>query len=789
MAYNKGNAHRIASMAYLACESVSPRDAYLPMSAEYSVSGRSYTITAYIYAAFSDRMNLYLTYKNTTIGGNNKGNILVNGWVSTDPGYLLATQTFTGTFDDNGVPNQRTWNIGGSAHIDVWNNVGCTTYTGYNLSNSVSLTIDNIAPSYTPPATPSATAVSATDTRIMGTMSVSDFGVGGSNALYVQASKTNFGTVVATSNSLSARSGNYTLTNLFPNTKYYIKPVASNAGYTTTGTVINKVTLASSSISNVDPIDSETISVSFLVNNGGAVYNPTTYIDISTDGTNWDEEGSSTSKSTGSFVVDGLTENTNYYLRLRTVTTAGTFTSAIQEFKTPSHVIGSIVDMVVNGENVDVTVTATSDACDQINAKIYYRIAGMEEPWGDYAETNFESGETATVSISGLVANYVDYELYAKFTDCADHVYDSDIKTFTTVPGDIENRTCESLNIMAQYVCQSLKAIKEGNLKVMANNDTKKWCEEDDDDTPTHASIYSRIQRFMHGIGCVVCSMEGFLELNKASSPNQVFMGKIGWTDMATEAVEGSQVLIDSDAAKRAIDDLIHRVWHFVDKFEYFAVDMADLTAQTGMEEDDVAIIGNNTYKWNGSAWIDGNLVVAENFGVIHIKKGKYADQAFYWFVDSWNRLNLDLSEIEERLSRIDGSFMQSFDGEGYNMAIVGSEWPEGLINYYVPTSATKDTVVVVVDNQLMVDIPRALVRIDGGSGSSASITVLPTANTRINYDGEFYGEITVQGSLISGQSYNLRGVVGTHYMEFFSEGTLTLSSLSHNVTIIYNGD
>ena len=112
--------------------------------------------------------------------------------------------------------------------------------------------------------------------------------------------------------------------------------------------------------------------------------------------------------------------------------------------------------------------------------------------------------------------------------------------------------------------------------------------------------------------------------------------------------------------------------------------------------------MGDKVYTWNGSSWASARDIPHEDFGVIHINSGRYADHAFYWFVNDWNRLDADTDEIEARLDALESlKVVQSFDGLQYKIALADSSLTKAQINALIPTDATMDTVIILTDPAL----------------------------------------------------------------------------------------
>lgn len=313
-------------------------------------------------------------------------------------------------------------------------------------------------------------------------------------------------------------------------------------------------------------------------------------------------------------------------------------------------------------------------------------------------------GRTGRVSNSGLGISFSGGKPSAGDTITIEYQStleaDTPAAKFFTVPVTIRNDTCETLDYMVQLICQTYNAIKQGNITIYMNDDTKKWCE-GEDGIPTLAAIMSRINRFMHSVGCVLCSMDGFIELLKDSTANQIYMAKLGWVDFDDEPIQGSVKPASSGGIYDAIDELIHQVWHYIGDYDYFGKDLADLQSQTPAESGATGVVNDKIYTWNGSSWVESEDFPYEDFGVIHINDGKYAEHAYYWFVDKWNRLDADTDALEERLDELESlDGVENLDVTEYKIALVAEtgtySGTETSINTLVPTDAERDTVVII---------------------------------------------------------------------------------------------
>lgn len=708
MSVVKGKAHKIPAMASKSCNAVSPRDLYTPL--EYIVStdttNRTFSVTFKAYCYFGTRINIQNIFHDMTINGTAVPNTTINAWVSADmPGRQIATLTVNGTYNYEGIPSQKEFDVSLFGQMTYYKDVGCTETKEIPFSNQVVFTIPNIEPYYTEPATPTITSVTSLDDALLIDVQTTSFGEGGGKYLFVEASKTSNFATVKTSNKISTLSGTVRISNLQKNTRYYLRAVAANNGMSAIGTTQQNVTLSASEITNMRPASDSAAVATGIVYNGAGYYAPTTKIQVSSDRETWTDVATNISDIAFTKVVDADTGDTLFF-RTVTTTTAGTYTSDAYEYTRPESGLWGYVTSIVPSGGTSAVVNFSTGcmsgaATGTIKTKVYYRPYGMEEEWvlaGTHSSANPSAG---SVTITGLNPNYAEYEVSLNVTR-GQLEYDSDPVQFFTIPVSVHNDTCDSLDYLVQLICQSLNAIRQGNITIYMNDDTKTWCE-GEDGVPTLASIMSRINRYMHTVGCLLCSMEGFLELLKEANSTQVFMGKLGWVDCDEEPLDGSVNPVLSKGIYDAIEDLIHQVWHYVGSYDFFAYNPLELNAQSGTAVNQTAVMGNKKYKWNGSSWVEDGTPIMENFGVIHINNGRYEDKAFYWFVNDWNRLDADTEEIEQRLDAL-----EAITTVQWTSISLGSE--PCLINLQpygktdaeysalVPTDATRETVILLTE-------------------------------------------------------------------------------------------
>lgn len=722
--YHKGNPHKIAAMASKSCNAVSSRDLYVPLTATVTVNEQARTFSVEVIATcyFGTRINIQNTFSDMVLNGQSVEDKTINAWVSQDePGKEIARTTFNGTFNYEGEPSIRNAMVHFTGKMTFYKDVGCTQTNEIVFENEVSVPIANIDPYYTQPAVPTIDAVTSLDTALLVDVSTASFGEGGGKYLYVEASKTNDFEIVKTSTPISELHGTCRVPNLQRNTKYYIRAVCANNGLISYGQPQEAYTIATNMMSDIYSTGSSSIhaKVTVLGANDNAA-STDVYLghrDEETGEISWALKTTVEGISVFNVILTAgaAASYEEFYLKATTTTSAGSFTSPFYSVQNPYCWGGSanrtyayISDITsLSSTSVRVQVIGRSSRPPYTLA-VYYRPVGMEEEWVKAGEVRKTStGEaSANFTIAGLVPNYAEYEVIAVLTTEYEYQgeiieYTSTEKQFFTIPTQVSNDTCDSLDYMVQLICQTYNAIKQGNITIYMNDDTKQWCE-GEDGVPTLASIMSRINRYMHAVGCVLCSMDGFIELLKESEPNQVFMGQMGWVDCDDAPVDGSIYPVLSDGVHAAIDELIRQVWHYMGDYDYFARNPLELNAQSGTATGQTAVMDDKVYTWNGSSWVSARDIPHEDFGVIHINSGRYADHAFYWFVNDWNRLDADTDEIEARLEALESlKVVQSIDGLQYKIALADSNLTKTQINALIPTDATMDTVIVLTDPAL----------------------------------------------------------------------------------------
>lgn len=273
------------------------------------------------------------------------------------------------------------------------------------------------------------------------------------------------------------------------------------------------------------------------------------------------------------------------------------------------------------------------------------------------------------------------------------------LKNNTGIDGTGEN--CDDLT--GELLCDIRQALEYvvnmGVGNVFANEDSK--CR-DNDISPTLASMWSRIYRFVQAVTCVLCAYDPFINtLLKSGQYPEVLMGaqtetdgemdgcckRIGyptWVKPDDNPSLDSTKPVSARGVAKAVADAILSVWHRWEEepeFEYFADDMNNLSSQMAgapAVEGDRALVasspdcdgtaiysyrkdvdgGDDELKWRLDDCIkegdEHNLV---NFAVTHIVKGQYATRGMYYFDGTWQMIDADLGELETRLKALEKTY------------------------------------------------------------------------------------------------------------------------------------
>ena len=240
--------------------------------------------------------------------------------------------------------------------------------------------------------------------------------------------------------------------------------------------------------------------------------------------------------------------------------------------------------------------------------------------------------------------------------------------------------TCQALQQrLLPLLAQIMSDISTGVMTIYANDDSK--C--DDNADPTLASMMSRIYRVSQAFACILCQYDPTLSnMLMAGTFPQVLMGKQtqsgypGWVTPDSTPTSGSRKLVTSGGVYTAIQNAILSVWHMWKgngttaasdgNYAYLVNDNVADIPTTGNTNGDWAIVYNTTnysvktYQWNGSSWAQKGTFTAaqmQDFSVIHVEKGDWEDKGLYWFNTSWNLLDADISDLEDRIDALEQQY------------------------------------------------------------------------------------------------------------------------------------
>lgn len=337
-----------------------------------------------------------------------------------------------------------------------------------------------------------------------------------------------------------------------------------------------------------------------------------------------------------------------------------------------------------------------------------------------------------------ICPSVVDQALGEDFTSCdarSEEVKPADIvpaitpdqfESLKNNTGIYNNGHDNCFDFTGQLLCdirQDLEYVLQNKSMVIFANDLSKCS--DDDDSPTLASMWSRLYRFAQATSAVLCGYDPFLNtLLKSGRYPQVLMGAVQeggypqWITPDNLPTEGSKSPVTSEGVIKGVKEALLAVWHVWEEhpsFEYFAQeydgDAIDaLTSQEGMEEGDTALVKtdgtdwNIIYKYTDGAWVKQEVLGPDgvaDFSVTHILKGYWADKEMYAFfdtvndVETWNVMDVGLGNLVERVEIVEKKYEQvvsSGDNENYVLTTA----PTLADANKVPCTEGKETIVLI---------------------------------------------------------------------------------------------
>ena len=546
------------------------------------------------------------------------------------------------------------------------------------------------------------------------TASVSDWGcpAGGSpanvcnNTMLVQWSTDSaFSQIIATGTGTKG---------LTPNTRYYVRVIASNGKYTTTQTC-NFVTLASSYPYGYSFVSDQVSRLKVQINNGSDECNIETKLYVREKGTTtWTlVDTTSAEKGYTKQLRNMIQRGKTYESYTTTTNCSGTYHSSIYEFTPPTtdDIVGEITSadgtLETSGllADLDYCYKVTSFTVEEVSAtnpitsRLEYRPVGQTEWVTTDDVTSTVNPDTICDTVTGLLCGTT-YELrtYQRIGNISSY---SAVTTVTMPLCAGGNHVCENLNYMTELICQQLVGIKMGVKTIYTNCDTKKTCDPYSL-TPTLASILSRLLRFAQATACLTCSL-GDLHIFGSGQTNQVFMassvGSTGnWVDLEEDAIEDSENIISSNGVKVAIDRYLHSVMRPIGTYNYYAEDMTDLVAQSSSATSgDTAVIGDKYYTYGNSTWTEtGDVPDLQDFGLIAIKDGTWAGKEFYYWNDKWNLLDIDVDALTARIEALEEATpVVSYETTDYRYIVVSNGLTDAQIAAAI-TPSSKPTIIFV---------------------------------------------------------------------------------------------
>ena len=300
----------------------------------------SFTIRSYINTGSSWSYNSWWTwidgniYKNFTTSGSAHTNSNQNYYSD----WVTLTKECTSTSYSFNIGVNGSW----------WNP------TAYGAKDNVTFTISDV-PAYNPVSTPTIGTPSISNiTRTGAKASFSVSNNGGASIVdnFIDASLTNFGSVVST---ISSTSG--TFSGLTPNTTYYVRANASNGTYRGYSSVTSFKTTG-----NAPSVSSSTADITY---NSAKVNYSATYDTNASYSSYTLVYGTSTSygSTASSQVISGLNPNTTYYYKITVKDNQGRSGESTGSFKTAkptAPTISSITAPTVNDTSIKIQVAATA---------------------------------------------------------------------------------------------------------------------------------------------------------------------------------------------------------------------------------------------------------------------------------------------------------------------------------------------------------------------------------------------------------------------------------------------
>lgn len=290
-----------------------------------------------------------------------------------------------------------------------------------------------------------------------------------------------------------------------------------------------------------------------------------------------------------------------------------------------------------------------------------------------------------------------------------------------------DENNCNVLNTdLIPALVTVYNAIKVGNQVIYANDESK--CDENSSD-PTLASILSRILRFDEAVACILCTYDPkLIAYLKSGRYPQILMGGGSnssypiWQNPSTTPTQNSQLPITSGGVFTAIQNAILSVFHKATNdvtwvkhggqytYDYYADTLAELKNQdlSHAAANDKALIKtgadgtNQEYVYNGTQWKAVDVIgEPNNYAVIEVEKGYYADKELYYLHDvaenkSWNLMDATIADLEGRSSNLETIYANAVLSANANSYLFGVKTTLAQAQA-VPATTGKQTITLVI--------------------------------------------------------------------------------------------
>lgn len=270
----------------------------------------------------------------------------------------------------------------------------------------------------------------------------------------------------------------------------------------------------------------------------------------------------------------------------------------------------------------------------------------------------------------------------------------ANIKANTGLDGTKKDN-CDDLASMVCDIKQEVDWLSSERSIVLAPNEASK-CNTSED--PTLASIMSRILRFAQTASCILCAYDPYVAtILKSGKYPQILMGSVQeggypqWVNPDDLPTLDSKNPVTSEGVQTAIKQALLGVFHpwaEYPKFQFFAQTLSDADDPYNLDEQsktttpaegDTALIANDgthenaLYTYTGGKWVFSKVLTEDdgltNFVVTNVEKGYYETKDVYYFLDgttgTWQVMDADLSELQERVTELEKIFQNSVLGGG----------------------------------------------------------------------------------------------------------------------------